>query len=95
MLLTDPAQPGLRAGAVGLPIAGLSGTLDDRFLASPGRGLVRAKTGSLPGVTSLAGTVVTAQERQLVFVLLADALPEGGSYGARLLMDGFVGGLAD
>jgi D-alanyl-D-alanine carboxypeptidase/D-alanyl-D-alanine-endopeptidase (penicillin-binding protein 4) len=95
MLLTDPEQPGLRAGAVGLPIAGLSGTLDDRFLASPGRGLVRAKTGSLPGVTSLAGTVVTAQERQLVFVLLADALPEGGSYGARLLMDGFVGGLAD
>jgi serine-type D-Ala-D-Ala carboxypeptidase/endopeptidase (penicillin-binding protein 4) len=83
----------LRAGAVGLPVAGLSGTLDDRFLSSPGRGFVRAKTGSLPGVTSLAGTVVTAQDRQLVFVVLADALPEGGSYGARLLIDAFAGSL--
>ena len=92
-LLTDPAHPALRPGAVGLPVAGLSGTLDDRFLASPGRGVVRAKTGSLPNVTSLAGTVVTAQDRQLVFVLLADALPDGGTYGARQLMDGFVGGL--
>jgi serine-type D-Ala-D-Ala carboxypeptidase/endopeptidase (penicillin-binding protein 4) len=92
-LLADPAQPGLRAGAVGLPVAGLSGTLDDRFLSSPGRGFVRAKTGSLPGVTSLAGTVVTAQDRQLVFVVLADALPEGGSYGARLLIDSFAGSL--
>ncbi|GAA3230989.1 D-alanyl-D-alanine carboxypeptidase/D-alanyl-D-alanine-endopeptidase [Oerskovia jenensis] len=92
-LLADPAQPGLRAGAVGLPVAGLSGTLDDRYLASPGRGVVRAKTGSLPNVTSLAGTVVTAQDRQLVFVVLADALPPGGGYGARQLMDGFVGSL--
>jgi D-alanyl-D-alanine carboxypeptidase/D-alanyl-D-alanine-endopeptidase (penicillin-binding protein 4) len=92
-LLADPEQPGLRAGAVGLPVAGLSGTLDDRYLSSPGRGVVRAKTGSLPNVTSLAGTVVTAQDRQLVFVLLADAVPEGGTYGARQLMDGFVGSL--
>ena len=92
-LLADPAHPNLRAGAVGLPIAGLSGTLDDRFLESPGRGLVRAKTGSLPNVTSLAGTVVTAQDRQLVFVLLADAVPDGGSSGAKKIMDTFVGGL--
>ncbi|MCB7136861.1 D-alanyl-D-alanine carboxypeptidase/D-alanyl-D-alanine-endopeptidase [Cellulosimicrobium marinum] len=95
LLLADPGHPQLRTGAVGLPVAGLSGTLDDRFLDNAGRGVVRAKTGSLPDVTSLAGTVVTADDRQLVFALMTDAVPDGGTYGARIILDDFVGSLAE
>ena len=93
--LADAGHPQLRTAAVGLPVAGLSGTLDDRFLDNAGRGVVRAKTGSLPNVTSLAGTVVTADDRQLVFALMTDAVPDGGTYGARIILDDFVGSLAE
>ncbi|GII97718.1 D-alanyl-D-alanine carboxypeptidase/D-alanyl-D-alanine-endopeptidase (penicillin-binding protein 4) [Sediminihabitans luteus] len=94
-LLTDPAQPRLRTGAVGMPIAGLTGTLDDRYVGTDGAGWVRAKTGSLPNVTALSGTVVTADGRMLVFALLADRVPDGGSWGARVIFDRFVSDLAD
>lgn len=93
-LTTDPAHPGLRDVAVGMPVAGLSGTLADRYTRSDARGLVRAKTGSLRGVTSLAGTVLDAQRRQLVFVVMADQTPEGGQWAPRQAVDGFVAALA-
>ncbi|MGI8798616.1 MAG: D-alanyl-D-alanine carboxypeptidase/D-alanyl-D-alanine endopeptidase [Pseudonocardia sp.] len=65
----------LRVLAAGLPVAGGDGTLDDRFAAGPtvaGRGFVRAKTGTLNGVTSLAGLVSTADGRLLVFALMSN-----------------------
>lgn len=94
-LAVSPAYPALREVAVGMPVAGLTGTLDDRYLGdNAGRGVVRAKTGSLPGVTALAGSVVTDDDRMLVFAVLADAVPDGGSWGARRIVDQFVGGLA-
>ena len=93
-LSTDPRYPELRDVVRGMPVAGLSGTLSDRFTRSDARGLVRAKTGSLPNVTSLAGTVLDAQRRQLVFVVMADATPEGGQWAPRQAIDGFVAALA-
>ena len=93
-LATDPAHPELRQIAGALPIAGLRGTLSDRFVTSPARGYVRAKTGSLSHVTSLAGTVLDADGRQLLFVVLADQTPDGGQGGPRLAIDHFVAQLA-
>lgn len=84
----------LRPVAVDLPVAGWQGTLADRLEALPARGLVRAKTGSLAGVTSLAGTVTTRSERQLAFAVLADATPPGGQLGPRRVIDAFVQQLA-
>ncbi|KAA8721312.1 D-alanyl-D-alanine carboxypeptidase/D-alanyl-D-alanine-endopeptidase [Corynebacterium spheniscorum] len=43
-----------------LPVAGGSGTLASRFIGTPGRGVVRAKTGTLTGTSALTG-VVTGQ----------------------------------
>ncbi|WP_097867758.1 D-alanyl-D-alanine carboxypeptidase/D-alanyl-D-alanine endopeptidase [Streptomyces sp. rh34] len=68
----DPDRPGLRPVLTGLPIAGFSGTLGGRYQdGSEGTGLIRAKTGTLSGVNSLAGTVVDPQGRLLAFAFLA------------------------
>ena len=59
----------------GLPVAGRNGTLARRFAGSPADGKVRAKTGSLRGVTGLSGWTTTLDGRSLQFSLLANELP--------------------
>jgi serine-type D-Ala-D-Ala carboxypeptidase/endopeptidase (penicillin-binding protein 4) len=75
----------LRPLLVGLPVAGGSGTLAERYSgpAAGGRGWVRAKTGTLTGVTSLAGTVLDTDGRVLVFALLSNG-PTPASVRPRL-----------
>ena len=59
----------------GLPIAGVSGTLEERFaLQDSGRGFVRAKTGTLSGVVSLAGTVTTQSGNVVDFAIMANGI---------------------
>lgn len=57
----------------GLPIGGISGTLQERFIetAPTAIGLVRAKTGTLNGTTNLAGFVESG-DHQYIFVVIAD-----------------------
>jgi len=66
----------LRPIITGLPVAGGDGTLDDRFgsdaRSASGRGVVRAKTGTLTGVSSLAGVVIDTDGRLLVFALMSN-----------------------
>jgi D-alanyl-D-alanine carboxypeptidase/D-alanyl-D-alanine-endopeptidase (penicillin-binding protein 4) len=95
LLTTDPAHPHLRDVMVDLPVGALSGTLASRFGGeNAARGFVRAKTGSLPGIVGLAGSVVTADDRLLVFALTVDEVESGGTVGARMIFDQFVGRLA-
>ena len=56
MLVTALAQPELARVVSGLPVAGFTGSLSDRFAlrSDPGLGRVRAKTGTLTGVSGLA-----------------------------------------
>ncbi|MGH3762856.1 D-alanyl-D-alanine carboxypeptidase/D-alanyl-D-alanine endopeptidase [Actinophytocola sp.] len=70
----DPRTAKLRPLVGGLPVAGGTGTLDDRFddVGADGRGWVRAKTGTLSGVNSLAGVVLDADNRLLVFSLMTN-----------------------
>ncbi|MGW0563377.1 D-alanyl-D-alanine carboxypeptidase/D-alanyl-D-alanine endopeptidase [Streptomyces sp. NPDC003016] len=69
----DPARPELRPVLTGLPVAGFNGTLKNRYTEdSAGTGTVRAKTGTLTGVNTLAGTVVDADGRLLSFAFLAE-----------------------
>ncbi len=70
----DPRTAKLRPLVGGLPVAGGSGTLDHRFddAGTEGRGWVRAKTGTLSGVNSLAGVVLDKDNRLLVFALMTN-----------------------
>ncbi|WP_245647157.1 D-alanyl-D-alanine carboxypeptidase/D-alanyl-D-alanine endopeptidase [Microtetraspora niveoalba] len=74
-----PANRDLHSLVTGLPIAGFTGTLHNRYDDSgsrPGRGLVRAKTGTLNGVNTLAGVAYTADGRLLAFAFMADDVPD-------------------
>lgn len=53
-----------------LPVAGQSGTLEHRFVDSTAAGRVRAKTGSLPGVRSLAGFATGSDGRPITFAAI-------------------------
>ncbi|MFF3328993.1 D-alanyl-D-alanine carboxypeptidase/D-alanyl-D-alanine-endopeptidase [Streptomyces sp. NPDC002888] len=66
----DPDHPDLRPALTGLPVAGFTGTLTSRYTEGAA-GIVRAKTGTLTGVNTLAGTVVTRDGRLLAFAFLA------------------------
>ena len=80
----------LRPILTGLPVAGYSGTLADRFHTArsrPGAGDIRAKTGTLSGVSALAGVVRDASGRLLAFAVLADRVPAGGTAGAEAALD--------
>jgi D-alanyl-D-alanine carboxypeptidase/D-alanyl-D-alanine-endopeptidase (penicillin-binding protein 4) len=82
--------PQLRPLVTGLPVAGYSGTLAERFRGGgtgAGAGLVRAKTGTLRGVAALAGLAETAPGRAVVFVVLADRVPPGRPLEARRQLD--------
>lgn len=81
--------------ASGLAVAGLTGTLADRFTTSStkaGRGFVHAKTGTLTGVSSLAGTVLDAEGRTLVFAMIDDRVRS--LTGTRATMDVIASTLA-
>jgi D-alanyl-D-alanine carboxypeptidase len=80
-----------------LPISGVSGTLQDRFIktAPTAVGLVRAKTGSLNGTATLAG-YVQSTDREYVFVTLADDIARGNTAldKARAAIDRVLGRIA-
>jgi len=70
----------------GLPVAGISGTLVDRYdVGEPGRGTVRAKTGTLSKVVALSGTLVNASGDVLIFTFIANEVPSGTKQGEAAL----------
>lgn len=74
-----------------LPVAGVEGTLGQRFTAADrsadGRGVVRAKTGTLTGTNALAGVATTGSGRGVAFALLSDGVPAGGTVTSRAASD--------
>ena len=80
----------------GLAVAGFTGTLADRFTSvesKAARGVVRAKTGTLTGVSSLAGVVRDADGRVLTFAVLGNKVRS--LVRARSTLDVFAARLAE
>ncbi len=91
LLAASGTRPELTAMFGGLPVAAWSGTLQTRFKAQdagrPGQGLVRAKTGTLSGVSALSGGLVTVDGRLLVFAIMADGVPDDARDSSRVALD--------
>lgn len=70
-------KPQLRPLLDLLPVAAATGTLADRYTTvnRPGAGYVRAKTGSLSGVSTLAGYVPGRDGAVLTFTLMSSGTP--------------------
>lgn len=62
-----------------LPTAGRPGTLARRLAGTPGAGRVRAKTGSMSNVRSLAGLVETSAGEPLAFAFLSNGFDARGA----------------
>lgn len=88
-------HPQLRPVLAGLPVAGYTGSLANRMDHGPaaGRGRVRAKTGTLTGVSSLAGIAVDREGNLMAFALMADRVKPDRSGLARISMDDAAAGL--
>jgi serine-type D-Ala-D-Ala carboxypeptidase/endopeptidase (penicillin-binding protein 4) len=88
-LAGSPEQPDLRAVVSGLPVAGFNGSLAYRFVTfgEDGRGLVRAKTGTLSGVNALVGVTVDRDGTPLAFAAVADRVRLIDTLDARAALD--------
>ncbi|MGH3121183.1 MAG: D-alanyl-D-alanine carboxypeptidase/D-alanyl-D-alanine endopeptidase [Streptosporangiaceae bacterium] len=89
----------LRAAITGMPVAGFSGTLapgQSVFSGFTARslGLVRAKTGNLSSVATLAGLVYDASGRLLAFAFMTDQVPAAGLGKAADGLDRMASALA-
>ena len=96
-LAAGSERPALRPLVTGLPVAGFSGTLDKRFRRGPAvvaAGEVRAKTGTLSGVSALAGVLRTDEGRLLAFAVAAVQVPSGATRRAEGALDRVTAALA-
>jgi D-alanyl-D-alanine carboxypeptidase/D-alanyl-D-alanine-endopeptidase (penicillin-binding protein 4) len=90
------ALDGLTWAPPGLAVGGLTGSLSARYddeETAAGAGRVRAKTGTLTGVTSLTGVISTRQGRPVVFAVLGNGTTD--TFAARDALDRVAAALAE
>ena len=97
VLTTMYTNPKFEGAIKGLPVSGVSGTLQNRFIktAPQAIGLVHAKTGSINGVVSLAG-FIDSGDHKYVFAIIADRLRYNyaAESAARATIDKLLGKIA-
>jgi D-alanyl-D-alanine carboxypeptidase/D-alanyl-D-alanine-endopeptidase (penicillin-binding protein 4) len=92
VLLSAVERDGEGATIARLPVAGMSGTLFHRYVGSPLKGRLWAKTGTLSGAAAFTGWVSTAQSRQLAFSFLVNGI--GSEAEGHALEDHIAAALA-
>jgi D-alanyl-D-alanine carboxypeptidase/D-alanyl-D-alanine-endopeptidase (penicillin-binding protein 4) len=98
-LAASSGRPGLRAVITSLPVAGFSGTLAPGGSVFPdvgqaGLGVVRAKTGNLSTVVSLAGIAQAKDGQLFAFAFMVDRLPGNGLDAGAAGLTGLATALA-
>lgn len=99
-LAASAGHGGLRAAVTGMPVAGFSGTLSAGGsvfggMGGAARGVLRAKTGNLETVATLAGLVEDRDGRLLAFAIMTDQIPSPAALGkAAGAIDAAAAGLA-
>ena len=89
------SQPvGYPALLIALPVAGVDGTLAKRLSTPATRGRLRAKTGTMSGVSGLAGYLETADGHTLVVVVMTNGFV-GSAQRSRQLQDALIEALTD
>ena len=91
MLVQVRGKPWFDSFYRSLPLAGRTGTLRKRMLGTAAHGRCRAKTGTLNGVSALAGYCRARGDRPLVFAVLVNG---AGLPTARLAQDRVAAALA-
>lgn len=76
----SPVMPELMAS---LPILGLDGTTQHRLKDSPAQSRVHLKTGSLDGVSAVAGYVLNSQNKRYAFVMIVNHANAAASKAAQ------------
>jgi serine-type D-Ala-D-Ala carboxypeptidase/endopeptidase (penicillin-binding protein 4) len=92
LLTTLTTRPGGYDIETMLPVAGRTGTLDDRFTNSPLVGRLRAKTGSLNNVTALVGVVDPTARVKVRFAFVSNG--PFTDAGGKAIQDRLVAALA-
>ena len=77
-----------------LPVGGVDGTLAKRWIGHPAKGRVRAKTGTLDKVITLAGYVAVTSGHPLAFAILVGDIPGGQRPQSRALADDMIDAMA-
>jgi D-alanyl-D-alanine carboxypeptidase/D-alanyl-D-alanine-endopeptidase (penicillin-binding protein 4) len=69
----------------GLPIAGIDGSLEGRMVRTAAQGNLRAKTGTMSNIRSLAGYVTTRDGEPLAFVIMVNNFEGPGADAIRAI----------
>jgi D-alanyl-D-alanine carboxypeptidase/D-alanyl-D-alanine-endopeptidase (penicillin-binding protein 4) len=77
-----------------LPVGGFDGTLARRWRGRPAQGRVRAKTGTLDKVSTLAGFIGVDGGHLLAFAILVNDIPAGQRGVVRTMADDMVDSIA-
>ena len=78
LLRYDALQPWGADYISTFPIAGVDGTLENRFLGTAAAGHIQAKTGALDHVRAMSGFATTLHGERLVFTIFGNNNPQRG-----------------
>jgi D-alanyl-D-alanine carboxypeptidase/D-alanyl-D-alanine-endopeptidase (penicillin-binding protein 4) len=72
LLLYDSRQPWAAQFEDTLPVAGVDGSLTERFRGTPAQGRIHGKTGSLKNVNALSGYATTLRGQRVAFSIMVN-----------------------
>jgi D-alanyl-D-alanine carboxypeptidase/D-alanyl-D-alanine-endopeptidase (penicillin-binding protein 4) len=90
VLRYDFYSPNHATFVASLAVAGIDGTLDDRFGGTDLRGRVFAKSGTVDGVSTLSGYLHARDDGWYAFSIMMNDTPPGSASGCRVLQDRIV-----